>query len=276
MVGTSVGALNATYLAVDPTLERLDELAMLWRTTRRADVYPGNPFQVAWRVATGQRSLYPNDAFYRHVQQHVASPTATFADLRLPCYVAATNLDTGALRVLGETPTDSLIDALMATTALPPLHPPYPLDDGDYVDGAAVALLPIEVALKHGAREVYALHIVDAPTPSVGRRTLLTIGGRAIGALVQRQWQDSVSRCAQSRVRLHHIQLVPPATVSPLDYTQSDLLMQTGYAQTMAYLDRTLGAPAWPRRVWQQAGGWLRSVRLPDIKAGWREQTPSG
>ena len=277
LVGTSVGGLNATYLAADPVPDRVEQLAEVWRRTRRTDVYPGYPVHVAWRVVTGQGSLYPNDTFYRYLHRHVAPYAETFADLRLPCYVTATNLDTGAMRVLGAKPTDRVLDALMATTALPPLHPPYPLDDGDYVDGAAVALLPIEVALQYGAREVYALHIVDAPTPTVGRRTLLHVGGRAIGALVQRQWQDSVSRCAQSRVRLHHIQLVPLASVSMLDYSRTDDLIQAGYEQTAAYLAQVQDEPTWSRRAWSRAETWLRTVKLPDLKAGGlREQTPSG
>ena len=276
LVGTSVGALNAAFLAADPVPDRVEKLAEVWRRTRRADVYPGYPVHVAWRVVTGQGSLYPNDTFYRYLHRHVTPYAETFADLRLPCYVTATNLDTGAMRVLGAKPSDRVLDALMATTALPPLHPPYPLDDGEYVDGAAVALLPIEVALQYGAREVYALHIVDAPTPTVGRRTLLHISGKAISALVQRQWQDSVARCAQSRVRLHHIQLVPLASVSMMDYSRTDDLIQAGYEQTLAYLAQAQDAPTWSRRAWERAETWLRTVKLPDVKAvRLREQTPS-
>ena len=276
LVGTSVGGLNAAFMAAEPTPDRVEKLASLWRQTRRVDVYPGYPVHVVWRVVTGQGSLYPNATFYRYLHRHVAPYAETFADLRLPCYVTATNLDTGAMRVLGAKPTDKVLDALMATTALPPLHPPYRLDDGDYVDGGAVALLPIEVALQYGAREVYALHIVDAPTPPVGRRTLLHIGGRAIGALVKRQWQDSVSRCSQSRVRLHHIQLVPLASVSVMDYSRTDDLIQAGYEQTLAYLAQAQDAPTWSRRAWERAETWLRTVKLPDVKAvRLREQTPS-
>lgn len=236
VVGTSVGGINAVCLASDPRLAQIAHMEELWRQTRRSDIYPGGRVQIAWRVATGKGSLYPNDGLKRHLSRHITRMAETFADLQLPCYIIATNLDSGAMRVLGEKPTDHVLDALMATTALPPFHPPYPLDDGEYVDGGTVALLPIDVALHHGAREVFALHIVDGPAPPVGRRTMLHIGGKAIGALVQRQWQDTVARVEKDRTRLHHIQLLPPEPCPMWDYSKTDMLLQAGYDQASAYL----------------------------------------
>ncbi len=261
LVGTSVGGINAAFLAVEPSLSRVERLAEVWRATRREDIYPGNRLQVAWRLMTGQGSMYPNDAFRRFVERHLVSGAEHFADFAVPCYIVATNLDTGAMRVLGERPTDKVLDAVLATTALPPLHPPHPLDDGDYVDGGAVALLPIEVALDHGAREVYALHIIDGPAPPVGRKTVLHVSSQAIGALVQRQWQDSVQRCAQSRVRLHHIQLMPPEACPMSDYSKTDVMLQAGYDQTIAYLSRVEPVTPWHARLRQRAGGWWRAPR---------------
>lgn len=262
VVGTSVGGINAVALAADPSLANINRMETLWRQTRRTDIYPGSRVQIAWRVATGKGSLYPNEGLKRHLYRHITSTAESFADLKLPCYIVATNLDTGAMRVLGERPIDSVLDALMATTALPPLHPPYPLDDGEYVDGGTTALLPIEVAIEHGAREVYALHIIDGPTPPVGRRTMLHIGGKAIGALVQRQWQDSVARVEKGRVRLHHIRLTPPEPCPMWDYSKTDLLLQAGYDQAVAFLGAMQPAPVpWHARARQRAAALLRTPR---------------
>ena len=41
-VGCSVGALNAAFLAVDPTTERVLELERVWRALGRADVFGGS------------------------------------------------------------------------------------------------------------------------------------------------------------------------------------------------------------------------------------------
>ena len=114
-------------VAADPSLANINRMETLWRQTRRTDIYPGSRVQIAWRVAMGKGSLYPNDGLKRHLYRHITSTAESFADLVLPCYIVATNLDTGAMRVLGERPADRVLDALMATTALPPLHPPYHL-----------------------------------------------------------------------------------------------------------------------------------------------------
>ncbi len=257
LVGTSVGGLNAAFIAVEPSLARVDKLAGLWRTVRRTDIYPGNKLHVAWRLARGHGSLYSNETFYRYIQRQYAEVN-TLSELKgARCYIVVTNLDTGAMRVMGDRPTDKVIDAIMATTALPPLHPPYPLDDGDYVDGGAVALLPIEVALERGAREIYALHIVDGPMPPIARRTVLHVSGKAIGALVQRQWQTSVALAGSRGVRLHHIQLSPPVPCSVSDYTKTDLLIQAGYEQTAAFLDSVPPMETWRQRAWRRASGFL-------------------
>ena len=42
VVGCSVGALNAAFIAHDPTLERADALIELWRSLCTADVFPGS------------------------------------------------------------------------------------------------------------------------------------------------------------------------------------------------------------------------------------------
>ena len=264
VVGTSVGAINAVCLAADPTYERVEKLAQFWRETRREDIYPDNWLNVGWRVLRGQGSLYSNETFRRFLTQRLAPDGETFGDLaKIPCLIVVTNLETGAMRIMGERESDHVVTTLLATTALPPLHPPVRLDEGEYVDGAAVALLPVEVALQRGAREVYALHIIDGPTPpeGVGRRTVLNVAGKTIGALVQRQWETSVSLVNNKRVRLHHIKLFPPSRCPMWDYSKTDEMITAGYEQTRAYLSSLPVESTWQARVRQRAATLLPRPR---------------
>ena len=41
--GASAGALNAAWVAGDPKLDRLDELAAVWKSLRTRDVFPLRP-----------------------------------------------------------------------------------------------------------------------------------------------------------------------------------------------------------------------------------------
>src|SRR5436305_4928623 len=61
VVGCSVGALNAAYVAVDPTAGRVSDLAELWRRLTRSQVFPDGRFRVAQRLAAREDHLYsPN------------------------------------------------------------------------------------------------------------------------------------------------------------------------------------------------------------------------
>src|SRR3954452_13352130 len=58
VVGCSVGALNAAYVAVDPTPQRVGELEHIWRGMTRDTVFPDGRFTVARRLAGRRDHLY--------------------------------------------------------------------------------------------------------------------------------------------------------------------------------------------------------------------------
>ena len=61
-VGCSVGALNAAFLAVDPTLERVLELERIWRALDRGDIF-GNTHRLA-ATQTLLRAVRRDDHLY--------------------------------------------------------------------------------------------------------------------------------------------------------------------------------------------------------------------
>ncbi len=67
----------------------------------------------------------------------------TFKDLKLPCAVTAVDLKSGNEVVLSE---GRLVDALMATIAIPGIFPPRHLNDWELVDGAVLNPVPVSVA----------------------------------------------------------------------------------------------------------------------------------
>jgi NTE family protein len=168
LVGCSVGALNAAYLSRAVSVDQLDIAAEVWRQVSKRIVYPGGRMSILWRVATGQDSLHDNRAFYQFLQDSGCTPALTFGAVdgaRL--YVTATNLRTGRLHVFGDSPNDRVLDALMASTALTPLHPPWEINGERYVDGGTVTPLPLRVAIERGATDIWALHLGDDKAKSV-------------------------------------------------------------------------------------------------------------
>ena len=236
LIGTSVGAINAAYLASGPSPETALELEQLWAQVTDDDVYPGSRLAVLWRLLRRQNSLYPSDNLYRFLRERMPAGIETFGDVTAAeLYIVATHLETGRMHVFGERPAVQVVDAIMASTALPPFHPPWSVEGDFYFDGGAVSDLPLRVAVKRGA-----LHL---PAPATAVPLVYGLGdvaGRAISALVQQQVAlDFETVTHAPGVALHHIELCPPGhlDLSYRDFSQSAKLVMAGRDQAERYLD---------------------------------------
>ncbi len=151
LVGTSVGSLNAAFLACTPTAASADELAEIWVGVRTEDIFPGSRFSRAWHIVARGDHIYPNEGLRRLIER---LPVRTFEETVVPLHISATNLRTGAEHWFTEGP---LMRAVLASTALPGIFPPIQVDDELYVDGGVVNNAPISRAVDLGARKIYLL-----------------------------------------------------------------------------------------------------------------------
>lgn len=281
LVGTSVGAINAAYLAYDPTPATAQALERVWNQVTKDDVYPGSRMTVLWRLLRERTSLFPSDKFYQFLRRHMPAGADTFADVTAAnLYIVATHLETGQMHVFGECPTDRVIDAIMASTALPPLHPPWCVDGEYYVDGGAVSDLPLRVAVDKGAQTIYALHLPAPVGPLPLVYTLGDIADRAISALVQQQVALDFETVAHARgITLHHIELHPPShlELSFRDFSQSAKLISLGRAQTEQFLDERHLRPASRReRLLAAVRGTVERTRAALREASDRSSQTTG
>ena len=259
LVGCSAGALNASFLARGFTLEQIDRAADVWRQVTTQIVYPGGRFNSLWRVISGQDSLHDNRRFYSFLQETGCTPALTFGAVAVRLHVTATNLRTGRLHVFGDNPNDRILDALMASTALTPLHPPWEINGERYVDGGTVTPLPLRVALDRGATEIWALHTEGAPESTTPKplRGVTAIIGKAVDTMLNLQVQHDLHLAEDARrVNFHHIHLVTPRPFSGADFSHAEELLDAGYVQAQEYLAQQAGAPAplvAPVAQWWQA-----------------------
>ncbi len=275
LVGCSAGALNAAFLAREPTLEQVEHLADMWRQVTRQDVYPNGRLSVLWRFLSGQDSLYDNRRFYAFLQRIGVSPAWTFGQIRgARLYVTATNLRTGQLHVFGDDPNDRVLDALMASTALTPLHPPWMVNGERYIDGGTVTPLPLRVALERGVREIYSLHIVSAREEEAGLvRGVVGLLRRSVATMLRLQAQHDLllTEERQGKVRLHPIRLSTPNPPKATDFSGEEEMFALGYQQAVAYLEQRAasstvpgrGGSAWWRRLAEAVGISRRGEMSP-------------
>ncbi|MFN8494018.1 MAG: patatin-like phospholipase family protein [Caldilineaceae bacterium] len=248
LVGCSAGALNAAYLARAITLAQVEHLAHVWRDVKLRDIYPEHRVGALWRLFSGQDSFYSNRNFYAFLQRHGATPAHTFGQTTIPLYITATHLHTGRLHVFGDNPNDRILDAMMASTALTPLLPPWEVDGERYIDGGTVTPLPLRVALERGASEIYSLHITSGDPDEnhqVLYRGIASLLIRSVDTMLGLQAEhDLLLIKHQRKVRLHHLRLKVADPPAPTDFSQVERLIDSGYAQTKEFLAKVA-----PQRV---------------------------
>jgi NTE family protein len=170
LVGTSIGAVNAAFLAADPSLERVEALRELWHGVRPRDVFTLNPLRIGHALLR-RGSLFPAERWRAFVTENL--PYDRIEDAAVPLRIIATDFEDGSPVVLD---SGSVVDAVMASTCLPGIFPPQRIGDHLYLDGVLSEPVPLKPAVEAGADTLYVLAVStaspspDAPPPTHGRR----------------------------------------------------------------------------------------------------------
>jgi NTE family protein len=160
VVGTSVGAINGALVAADPTPGGTDRLRALWEALTSEGVFAGSLLsRVGTLVRTGTH-VHPREPLRELLTTHL--PVGTFAGLEVPFQCVAASIERAAERWFTE---GTLVDAVLASCAVPGLLPPVELDGEHYLDGGLVHSIPVGRAVALGAGTVYVLHVgrIDRP-----------------------------------------------------------------------------------------------------------------
>jgi NTE family protein len=234
LVGTSVGALNAAFIASRPqTPETTAELAKVWRRIERADAFPLSLRTVVGGLAGQRDHLVPARGLRQIVERHVELDD--LSDAAVPLSLIAFDVIGGAEAVLCDGPA---IDAIIAACSIPGIFPPVAVGEKLLVDGGVVNNTPIRHAVELGAERIYVLPTQELPyAPASAPRTALDAAIYAIGLLVGSRLEADIARYGGD-VDL----IVLPATntqhVQPTDFEHSSRLTAEAYAASRRALAR--------------------------------------
>jgi NTE family protein len=233
-VGTSVGALNATWTAFDPTPDGLKRLESTWLKMKDDDLFPGGGrFKASWaRMLVRGNRIFENIGVRRAVETSLGRPR--FEDAQIPLAVTATDLETGAERVFS---TGDVIEPLLASTAMPGIFPPVAIDGSNYIDGGVANNVPIAPAVDMGATTVY---VMDATSHSRQRRPLNRPMDYLLHAFTLARGQRFVLEREIFAEKVKLIVLPSPwldfyVPFASLEYTPK--LIDMAYAETKKFLD---------------------------------------
>jgi NTE family protein len=230
VVGTSIGAVNAAYLAAEPSPAHVDSLRELWCDARAREIFPLNPVLNA-RALFREGALFSARGWRRFLAERL--PIRDIEDAAIPLRITATDYDEGRSVVFD---SGSAVDAVMASTALPGIFPPYRIGDRLFLDGAISDQLPLKVALESGADTIYVM-AASVPSPPPDRRSPLAILRHSVTILLFPRIRLDALDLPGEHPTLRIIQVPSVKTqISLWDMSRHSELIATAYETTRQFL----------------------------------------
>jgi NTE family protein len=160
VVGTSVGAINGAAIATEPSTEMVARLQATWSDIERSDVFAGSLLN---RIATLARTgthLHGNDALRATITESL--PIALIEDLPVPFQCVAASIESASEHWFT---AGALVDAVLASAAVPGILPPVEVGGEHYIDGGIVNSIPVDRAVQLGADRIFVMHVgrLDRP-----------------------------------------------------------------------------------------------------------------
>lgn len=176
--GCSAGALNAAFLASDPSARRAEELAAWWTASGPSRILGLSGWQLLRDAARIRRGALLDERPLRSLIDSLV-PAHDISELATPLSVTTTCLDCADARHHRSGPVP---DLLLASCALPGLFAPVQLPDGHvHVDGGIVCGVPLAAALDVAGPTDLILVSDCGFAPVTGRDTCAASGAGTCG-----------------------------------------------------------------------------------------------
>jgi len=226
IAGTSGGSMVAAMYASGMPVSSLERVA----TT------------ISWRKLVTIKLTRLGFISSRRIEEFVEEMIGplTFADLKVPCGIPATNLVTGARRVFTE---GSVAKAVRASCSIPQIYLPVEIDGEYYVDGGLSEYLPIDTLRELGCEFAVGSHLGTIDPTYRRPRHVLHLVVQVTGLMAR---LNSVVSEKKADLIIH-----PNLDrFSSFDFDNSSRMIEVAYDTTMQAIDNL-------RSAWKRKGGFL-------------------
>jgi NTE family protein len=162
VLGTSVGAVNGALVARQPDIGVIDRLTELWRGAGASgrEVYGDRPLRTVRRAMATGTHMYSATPLKQRLVEELGD--TRFEDLPVRFQVCAASIERASEHWFYSGP---VVDAVVASAAVPGLLPPAKVGDEHFLDGGIVNSIPLARAVKLGATRVFVLQVgrIDRP-----------------------------------------------------------------------------------------------------------------
>jgi NTE family protein len=162
VLGTSIGAFNGALVATQPDLAVVAKLTELWQSmsSAREAGYGDRALRTFRRAVASGTHLWSAEPLRQRLEQQLGD--VTFEELPVTFQVCAANIERSAEHWFT---SGRVVDAVVASAAVPGLLPPAKVGDEHFLDGGIVNSVPLGRAVQLGATRVFVLQVgrLDRP-----------------------------------------------------------------------------------------------------------------
>jgi NTE family protein len=160
VLGTSVGAINGAVLAALPPDEVADRLDALWRSSDARAVFAAGTVRRLRELARSGVATHSPGPLRRAMTAVLDDRYIEDLPVRFAC--CAVDIEQAAEHWFDR---GLVVDAVLASAAVPGLLPPAVIDGRHYLDGGLVNSIPLGRAVELGADRIFVLHVgrIDQP-----------------------------------------------------------------------------------------------------------------
>lgn len=235
--GTSIGAINGAALAGDPTCGGAQQLLAMWEQLAADGVFSASLVGQVVEIMRSGTSLHGNAELRHRLCDWL--PVHTFEELIVPFECVAASIERAREHWFC---AGDLIDAVLASCALPGVFPPVEIAGEHFFDGGLVNSIPLERAVQQGADTVWVLHVGRVEEQLTVPRFPWEVGFVAFEISRRHRFHTDLARVPEG-VTVHVLPTGQPqrraATWSNLRYRDRrriDQRAQRAYDATRAYL----------------------------------------
>lgn len=231
IVGTSVGALNGSFLARQFDSDQVDKLEAIWREITRDRVFPGvSLFRLVRMLTGGERYLASNKGIRRLVDQYLPE---THRELEIPTTTVASDLVNGEKVSLDE---GDLRTHVTISASIPFIFEPVEHEGRTLVDGGVTANVPVLPARQAGANSMvvldpgYPCALDDIATDLLGFSLHIV-------TLMIRHQSYGVLHFLSDDCPVVYIPPPCPIDVAPHEFDRAGELIDAGYRHASEFLE---------------------------------------
>jgi NTE family protein len=151
----------------------------------------------------------------------------------IPCHVVTTDVMSGEEVLHSD---GDVIEALLASTAIPAIFPPVALDGRLLMDGAVGNIAPLSTAIALGANRVIVLPTGFSCAATAPPTGALSMAVHSVSLVAMRQLHADICRVNNGTTRVAVVPPLCPLNISAYDFSHAATLIAQSHLATREWL----------------------------------------